>query len=101
MSRSRISGRHIGRQTVKSCADEFSGHSGLLPKVQVIRDLRSIRIIGPRLLRRGRHGSEVHEEKGRDLGGRQDRTLGGRDSREEKDLGVGWEEEKGGVAGEV
>ena len=45
--------------TVENRTDEDSGEIGLLPKVQIEWDLRSVRVIGPGLF--VGHGSDVDE----------------------------------------
>ena len=77
----------LGR-TVENRADEKSGEIGLLLKVQRVRELWSIRTIGPIWLRVG-HNSDVYEEGFRRRAGS---ILG--DGREEKDLRARWK--KGG-----
>lgn len=57
-----MGGRCLGR-TVENCADEGSGKTGLLAKVQRVRDLWSIRTIWPQLFSRVRHGPDAYEEE--------------------------------------
>ena len=46
--------------TIENQADEISGKTGLLIKVQMVRDLGSIRIVGPWLVL-APHDSDVYE----------------------------------------
>ena len=48
-------------RTIEDCADQSSSEIGLLPDVQIVRDLGCIRAIGPRLLLRARHGPDIYE----------------------------------------
>ena len=47
--------------TVEDRTDENSGEICLLLKVQIVRDLWGVGIIGPRFVLRVRHGSDVDE----------------------------------------
>jgi len=51
---------YVGR-TVENRGDEKSGEIGLLRKVNFVRDLRSIKVVGPWLLLSVGHGSDAHE----------------------------------------
>ena len=65
----KVSGGREGRgdtngRTVENTADDCSGEGGLFPKVQIVWDLRSIRIIGPGRVGHGSSGVQK-ERKGR------------------------------------
>ena len=53
---------YVDRHTIKHCTDKEPREIELLPEVQPVWDLWSIRILGPGDLRGVRHGSCMHEE---------------------------------------
>lgn len=57
----RVGGGRLAR-TVKSRADESPGGIGFLERAQMLWDLWSVRVIGPRLLLRARHYPDVYDE---------------------------------------
>lgn len=50
----------VGR-TVENRSDEKPGKIGLVRKVNVVRDFRSIRVVGPRIFLSVGHGSDAYD----------------------------------------
>jgi len=75
-------------RTIEHRADENSGKSGLLPKIKIVWDLWGVGVIGPRLFRRVRHGSDVDEPGGGSVVGGVEGWKEG--LRVKKDLEVRW-----------